>query len=299
MSRQRTPQGAPAAGNPGAPMFHRVMEATLANVREALIDLRRRFDGRTDPDALSRLELVLAEVLNNITLHGPEGSGGHGPTEASGAEGSGVTELPWGAKLRRAAHGAAPAGEGRGETGSVHVIGGAGRDGAEVVRTGRLETPETPSGVTQATVTEPGDPGLAVSAPDDSARVLSASSTADAEVSEREASDATATQPVLVHLTVTQHTGGLACAVIDDGPPLPDSCLVFPEARPAPELSALRAGGFGWFIIRDLTRSLFYFREESRNVLCFNIPRRGARRARDREAPRATRPPGPPAAGAA
>ena len=40
----------------------RRMEATLANVREALIDLRRRFDGRTDPDALSRLELVLAET---------------------------------------------------------------------------------------------------------------------------------------------------------------------------------------------------------------------------------------------
>ncbi|MFC0812597.1 ATP-binding protein [Paracoccus panacisoli] len=299
MSRQRTPQGAPAAGNPGAPMFHRVMEATLANVREALIDLRRRFDGRTDPDALSRLELVLAEVLNNITLHGPEGSGGHGPKDVASADGPGATELPWGAKLRRAAHGAAPAGEGRGETGSIHVMGETGRDGAEVVRAGRLETPETASGVTQATATEQGDPGTNVAGQDGSTHASNASGTADAGLTEREARDATAAQPVLVHLTVTQHTGGLACAVIDDGPPLPDSCLVFPEARPAPELSALRAGGFGWFIIRDLTRSLFYFREESRNVLCFNIPRRGARRARDREPPRATRPPGPPAAGAA
>ena len=78
---------------------------------------------------------------------------------------------------------------------------------------------------------------------------------------------------VTIHLTVTRHAGGLACAVTDNGPPLPSGCLEDPEHLPSPELSALRAGGFGWVIIRDLTRSLFHYRELNRNVLCFNIPR--------------------------
>lgn len=78
---------------------------------------------------------------------------------------------------------------------------------------------------------------------------------------------------VTIHLTVMRHAGGLACAITDDGPPLPPDCLTDPDQTPAPDIAALRAGGFGWIIIRDLTRSLFYFREGSRNVLCFNIPR--------------------------
>ena len=42
------------------------------------------------------------------------------------------------------------------------------------------------------------------------------------------------------------------------------------------QVSAFRQGlrDLGWIIIRDLTRSLFCFRERNRNVLCFNIPRR-------------------------
>lgn len=70
---------------------------------------------------------------------------------------------------------------------------------------------------------------------------------------------------------MTSHAGGLACAVADDGTPLPPSCLV-PARLPPPEIAALREGGFGWFMIRDLTQSLFYFRERRRNVLCFHIP---------------------------
>lgn len=159
-------------------MFHRVMDATLMNVRRALADLRARFEGRVDPDALGRLELVLAEVLNNITLHGTPA----GPVP--GAQGT--------------------------DAGQAHA------------------------------------------------------ETADAA-------------PITVHLTVTQQSGGLACAVVDDGTPLPPGCLVFPDRIPSPELSAARAGGFGWFIIRDLTHALFYFREGTRNVLCFGIPQCDAR----------------------
>lgn len=187
-------------------IFHRVMDATLINVRRALEDMRDRFDSSTDPDTLDRLELVLAEVLNNITLHG---AGGQPAPGALAVEGQPLDR--WSDERLMQNLGVLDARE-------SHLL------------------------------------------PD---RALAFSN---------------ATR-ILIHLTVTQHNGGLACAVIDNGTPLPETCLVFPETRPPPEVSALRAGGFGWYIIRDLTRSLFYFREDSRNVLCFNIPRRSARRS--------------------
>lgn len=155
----------PEAGARPEPMFHRILDANPAAVQQALIDLRHRFEGRVADDALARMELVMAEILNNIAQHG----------------------------------------------------------------TGRGKEP---------------------------------------------AADAPPRPPVTIHVAVTRHAGGLACAISDDGPPLPPGCLVDPDHLPAPEAAALRAGGFGWVIIRDLTRSLFHFREGSRNVLCFNIPRR-------------------------
>lgn len=145
----------------GAPMFHRILAAEPLTVQQALIDLRVRFAGTVPPDAVDRMELALAEVLNNIVQHG--------------------------------------------------------------------RPPRTPG---RASGGRP---------------------------------------PVTIHLTVISHAGGLACAVADDGTPLPQSCLV-PVPPPSPELAALREGGFGWFMIRDLTQALFYFREHRRNVLCFHIP---------------------------
>lgn len=51
------------------PMFHRVLQADPGNVRQALTDLRIRFSGAVDADAMGRLELVLAEVMNNVAEH--------------------------------------------------------------------------------------------------------------------------------------------------------------------------------------------------------------------------------------
>lgn len=79
---------------------------------------------------------------------------------------------------------------------------------------------------------------------------------------------------VTIHLTVTGNAGELACAVADNGVPLPLACLSPSGVFPAPEVAALRAGGFGWLMIRGLTRSLFYCRECGRNMLCFTIPPR-------------------------
>lgn len=51
------------------PMFHRVLQADPHDVRQALKDLRARFAPRISADTMGRLELVLAEVMNNVVEH--------------------------------------------------------------------------------------------------------------------------------------------------------------------------------------------------------------------------------------
>lgn len=51
------------------PMFHRVLSAGSDDIRKALADLRTRFEPAVDADTLGRLELVLAEVMNNVAEH--------------------------------------------------------------------------------------------------------------------------------------------------------------------------------------------------------------------------------------
>ena len=51
------------------PMFHRVLRADPFEVRQALRDLRARFAPAVSADAMGRLELVLAEVMNNVAEH--------------------------------------------------------------------------------------------------------------------------------------------------------------------------------------------------------------------------------------
>jgi len=146
------------------PMLHRIFRADPMTVRHALSFLRERFDGSAGEEVIFRVELALAEILNNICQHGGEGAA------------------------------------------------------------------ERPDGRSHAP---------------------------------------------LIHLCVIRHVGGIACAVTDDGIPLPDHCLgahILPRAPPADERSALPEGGFGWFLIQDLTASLSYFREGRRNFLAFIVP---------------------------
>ena len=51
------------------PMFHRVLQAEPHDVRRTLKDLRTRFASQVSADAMGRLELVLAEVMNNVAEH--------------------------------------------------------------------------------------------------------------------------------------------------------------------------------------------------------------------------------------
>lgn len=140
----------------GRPLFHRVFRAEHMAVRRTLDDMRTCFVRGLDEDTAGRLELVLAEVLNNIVEHGAD-----------------------------------PA------------------TGPQVVP--------------------------------------------------------------FIHMSLIRHAGGLACTISDDGVTLPGHCLrprILPQDRVVDELPE---GGFGWYLIQDLTQSICYFREGRRNFLAFTL----------------------------
>lgn len=77
----------------------------------------------------------------------------------------------------------------------------------------------------------------------------------------------------VVSVAITQRPGALACIIEDQGRPMPG--FRPPEGRiadPAPEIRDLAEGGWGWGIIRSLTRELRYERTEWGNRLCFDLP---------------------------
>ncbi|MBV0892733.1 ATP-binding protein [Paracoccus sp. Z118] len=53
-------------------LFHRVLPADRMSVRQTLTDLNARLSPHVSADVMGRVELVLAEVMNNIVLHGAE-----------------------------------------------------------------------------------------------------------------------------------------------------------------------------------------------------------------------------------
>ncbi|WP_114286349.1 ATP-binding protein [Candidatus Halocynthiibacter alkanivorans] len=76
-----------------------------------------------------------------------------------------------------------------------------------------------------------------------------------------------------IDLRLTNGERGLYCAIEDDGSPMPDGR---PPIGNPPDLSVdlqdLPEGGFGWFLIREITRDLGYERVENHNRLTFRIP---------------------------
>lgn len=75
-------------------------------------------------------------------------------------------------------------------------------------------------------------------------------------------------QPGEIRLSVTMTRDRLCCRLRDQGAPLPD--LAVPaRARPDPAAAraALPEGGFGWYLIRDLTDALSYARLDGENIL--------------------------------
>ncbi|MBM9593700.1 ATP-binding protein [Rhodobacteraceae bacterium MCCB 386] len=78
-----------------------------------------------------------------------------------------------------------------------------------------------------------------------------------------------------IELDIARDGDDLSFSVVDDGRPMP--CGVLPRGCAA-ELDCavedLPEGGFGWRLIRELTRDLVYLRIGERNHLAFRIPAR-------------------------
>lgn len=95
------------------------------------------------------------------------------------------------------------------------------------------------------------------------------------------AARAAALQPDAVCLTMIRRPGGLRVELSDQGCAMPG--LGLPRSSlPDHEvpLEVLPEGGFGWFLIRSLTRDLRYDRTGGQNRLRFDIPDMGSRGAK-------------------
>ena len=76
----------------------------------------------------------------------------------------------------------------------------------------------------------------------------------------------------VIELHVERDGAGLLCHVLDDGLPMPGG---EPPGGPPVELDRsaheLPEGGFGWFLIHELTSDLAYQRIDGRNRLTFRL----------------------------
>lgn len=98
-----------------------------------------------------------------------------------------------------------------------------------------------------------------------------------AEVLNNVAEHAYAAGPGLVDVALWVGATNLSCEIVDSGAAMPQGRL--PEGRLAPgaglPLAEQPEGGFGWHLIRSLTRDLDYDRTDGRNRLRFVIPLAG------------------------
>ncbi|MCK8464119.1 ATP-binding protein [Aliiroseovarius sp. S1339] len=76
----------------------------------------------------------------------------------------------------------------------------------------------------------------------------------------------------VIELRVKRGADRLHFTVLDDGVPLPDDGLPeTPSHSLAGPVDDLPEGGFGWFLIKELTQDLNYVRSDIRNRLDFTI----------------------------
>lgn len=83
----------------------------------------------------------------------------------------------------------------------------------------------------------------------------------------------------VVEMTLTCDGETIETLILDDGVPMPGEQL--PQGRvhdlDSLDLADLPEGGFGWFLIRELTQDLHYSRSGNRNRLSFRISPRDVR----------------------
>lgn len=77
----------------------------------------------------------------------------------------------------------------------------------------------------------------------------------------------------VIELEVEKNGSGLDFCIRDDGVPMPDGDLPHGKAHDLDVATEdLPEGGFGWLMIRELTRNLRYRRTGNRNELRFHMP---------------------------
>lgn len=78
--------------------------------------------------------------------------------------------------------------------------------------------------------------------------------------------------PGIVELCVEVSPSGLMCRIADRGQPMPAGTAPDPPLPVIDPPQSLPEGGFGWHIIRCLTRDLSYRRDCGRNELTMLVP---------------------------
>lgn len=81
-----------------------------------------------------------------------------------------------------------------------------------------------------------------------------------------------------IDLRIARDFRGLVCRIVDRGLPMPGGVLPLgaaPALVAAGNMGDLPEGGFGWFLIRDLTQNLSYVRDGATNRLDFVLPLSG------------------------
>ncbi len=98
-----------------------------------------------------------------------------------------------------------------------------------------------------------------------------------AEVLNNIAEHAYAGRAGTVAVTLVPVLGGLDCLVVDQGLAMPGNQLPAGKLIAGPEtpVADLPEGGFGWHLIRVLTRDLAYARTDGCNRLSFTLPNGG------------------------
>lgn len=74
-----------------------------------------------------------------------------------------------------------------------------------------------------------------------------------------------------IEITLLLHQNALICRIIDTGLPMPNGSLPQGHLAEFGPSDDLPEGGFGWFLIRTLSRDLDYRRVDGRNHLSFRL----------------------------
>lgn len=74
-----------------------------------------------------------------------------------------------------------------------------------------------------------------------------------------------------IGLVIDRKAQGLACEISDSGAPMPGLCLPKGQFQPLGLTEDLPEGGFGWFLIRNLTEKLEYHHANGVNRLSFTL----------------------------